>query len=119
MNTQAEPSVRELIEKLMIADRVMGSHGLVWGERYEELKKPIRKARADLDAALDKADALAQSQRAEIDRLRAALLDGARRIEALKQACGECPESATAIQNGRYMGVSHFLRAARTKPEQE
>jgi hypothetical protein len=49
---------------------------------------------------------------AEVARLRDALLDGARRAESLKRECGTDPESPTAIQNSRYMGLSYFLRSA-------
>lgn len=53
---------------------------------------------------------------AEIHRLQAVILEGARRIEALKRDCGMDPQSPTAIQNARYMGVSMFLRAALSPP---
>jgi len=57
---------------------------------------------------------LAASQ-AEVLRLRTAIFEGARRVENLKRECGTDPESATAIQNGRYMSISYFLRAALTE----
>lgn len=56
-----------------------------------------------------------ERQAARLTELHAALLEGARRIEALKRECGQDPESPIAIQNSRYMGVSHFLRAALEK----
>ena len=40
-----------------------------------------------------------------------ALLTIAREIEALKRECGMDPESAIAIQNGRYMAISYKVRA--------
>lgn len=49
---------------------------------------------------------------AEIERLRAALLDTARRVEALKRECGTDPESAQAIRNSEYMSISLNARAA-------
>jgi len=45
------------------------------------------------------------------DPLRDELLSIARAVEALKRECGMDPESPTAIQNGRYMGISYRLRA--------
>lgn len=39
-----------------------------------------------------------------------ALLNIAREIEALKRECGMDPESPVAIQNGRYMTISHKVR---------
>ncbi len=39
-----------------------------------------------------------------------ALLNIAREIEALKRECGMDPESPVAIQNGRYMAISHKVR---------
>lgn len=54
---------------------------------------------------------------AEVLRLRDALLGGARRCEALKRECGMDPESPIAAQNSRYMGVSHYLRAALNKDQ--
>lgn len=50
---------------------------------------------------------------AEVAQLRDALLEGARRAEALKRECGTNPESAIAVQNSRYMGLSTFLRNSR------
>ena len=44
-----------------------------------------------------------------------ALLEGARRSENLKRETGTNPESPIAIQNGRYMSISYFLRAAIAK----
>jgi hypothetical protein len=40
-----------------------------------------------------------------------ALINIAREIEALKRDCGMDPESAIAIQNGRYMAISYKARA--------
>ena len=40
-----------------------------------------------------------------------ALINIAREIEALKRDCGMDPESAIAIQNGRYMAISYKVRA--------
>lgn len=40
-----------------------------------------------------------------------ALINIAREIEALKRYCGMDPESAIAIQNGRYMAISSKIRA--------
>lgn len=40
-----------------------------------------------------------------------ALINIAREIEALKRDCGMDPESAIAIQNGRYMAISSEIRA--------
>ena len=40
-----------------------------------------------------------------------ALINIAREIEALKRDCGMDPESAIAIQNGRYMAISSKIRA--------
>lgn len=55
----------------------------------------------------------------EIKTLREALLDTARRIEALKEPCGMDPETPTAIQNGRYASIALLihdaLNAARSK----
>lgn len=58
--------IRKLVEDLILADRVMQRQGLVWGDQYEELSKPIRAARKALDEAL-------ASNAAEVQRLRAAL----------------------------------------------
>lgn len=43
-----------------------------------------------------------------------ALINIAREIEALKRDCGMDPESAIAIQNGRYMAISYKVRALAT-----
>ena len=48
----------------------------------------------------------------EIERLRAALLDCARRCEALKRPCGMDPESGQALRNGAYMSIALAARAA-------
>lgn len=40
-----------------------------------------------------------------------ALIEIAREIEALKRPCGTDPESAIAVQNGRYMSLSYKIRA--------
>ena len=49
---------------------------------------------------------------ADVAALRAALLDVARRVEALKRPCGMDPESAQAIRNGEYMSIALIARAA-------
>lgn len=49
--------------------------------------------------------------------MRAALLDIAREVEALKRPCSmDNPESAVAIQNSKYMGISYKLRALAAAP---
>jgi len=49
----------------------------------------------------------------DVRKLETAILEAARRIEALKRDCSpDNPESPVAIQNGRYMSISYFLRAA-------
>ena len=48
----------------------------------------------------------------ELDELRAALLDCARRCEALKRPCGMDPESPQALRNGEYMSIALAARAA-------
>ena len=50
----------------------------------------------------------------EIERLRSALLDTARRVEALKRPCGMDPESPQALRNGEYMSIALTARAALT-----
>lgn len=57
-------------------------------------------------------DSTVAALKARVAELETALLEGARRIESLKRDCSGDPESPIAIQNGRYMGVSHFLREA-------
>ena len=42
----------------------------------------------------------------EVLRLRAALLDCARKAEQLKQPCGMDPESAQAVRNSQYQNIS-------------
>ncbi len=83
-----------------------------WGVLLEPWDAPPKGSQlysASTVAALkSRADAL----QARVDAVEAALLEGARRVESLKRDCGTDPESPIAIQNGRYMGVSHFLRAA-------
>ena len=57
--------------------------------------------------------------RSEVAALRAALLDVARRVEALKRPCGMDPETPQAIRNGEYMSIALIARnaidAARSK----
>ena len=48
----------------------------------------------------------------ETARLRAALLDTARRVEALKRECGMAPDSVQAIRNSEYMSIALAARAA-------
>lgn len=56
-------------------------------------------------------DALeAQAERVRV--LREALLDVARKAEALKRECGMDPESPQAIRNAQYMNISYAARAA-------
>jgi len=54
----------------------------------------------------------AMDAQAELERLRASLLDLARRCERLKRPCGMDPESAQAVRNGEYMSISLAARAA-------
>lgn len=51
---------------------------------------------------------------ADNERLRAALLDIARRVEALKRPCGMDPETPQAIRNGEYMSIALMAHAALT-----
>lgn len=64
-----------------------------------------------LEAVID----LLAAQQVEIEKLRAALLNTSRRVEALKRECGMDPESAQAIRNGQYMSIALDARAAITK----
>lgn len=48
----------------------------------------------------------------EVERLRTALLDCARRCEALKRPCGMDPEGAQAVRNGEYMSIVLVALAA-------
>lgn len=52
----------------------------------------------------------------ELDAARRALLDVARRVEALKRPCGMDPESAQAVRNGQYMSIALVARAAARAP---
>lgn len=65
--------------------------------------------RARLDAT---SEAVEVAALARILELEAALLDTARRVEALKRECGTAPESAQAIRNSEYMSISLNARAA-------
>lgn len=55
--------------------------------------------------------------RAEGDRLAAALLAAARRVEQLKRPCGMEPDSPQAIRNSEYMAISLSARVALTAYE--
>jgi hypothetical protein len=46
------------------------------------------------------------AMQADIDRLRKALLDCARKAEALKRDCGMSPESPQAVRNAQYQDIS-------------
>jgi hypothetical protein len=83
------------------------------------LAMQVENARLREGTELGEAAARDQMQRtnlavlaAENDKLRAALLDVARRAEALKRPCGMDPESGQAIRNGEYMCVALAARAA-------
>jgi hypothetical protein len=56
-------------------------------------------------------DVCARSCYARKDGMSNELLRVARLIEDLKRPCGMDPESATAIQNGRYMSIAYMVRA--------
>lgn len=75
----------------------------------------IAKLTAERDALkerAEKAERMEQLLCSQVDALRAALLDTARRVEALKRPCGMDPESAQAIRNGEYMSIALTARAA-------
>lgn len=59
---------------------------------------------AESTIATERAAREAAEQQAEA--LRAALLDCARKAEALKRECGMDPESPQAVRNGQYMAIS-------------
>jgi len=50
--------------------------------------------------------------REEYDRLRVALRDCAQKAEALKQPCGDDPESAQAVRNAQYQAISSSAHLA-------
>ena len=52
------------------------------------------------------------SEAAEIERLRAALLDCARQAERLKKPCGMDPEGYQAVRNGQYQNISTTAHVA-------
>lgn len=60
--------IEEKVEALLLAERVLSRAGLCWGDRYEELKAPIRKARSELSEVLQ----TLASKEAELVRLREA-----------------------------------------------
>jgi hypothetical protein len=55
---------------------------------------------------------LSMQQQKRIAELEAALLDTARRVEALKRPCGMDPETPQALRNSKYMSIALNARAA-------
>lgn len=60
----------------------------------------------------DEAVSLLNAKDSEIARLRGALLDCARRAEALKRECGMDPESPQALRNAQYQNISTMAHIA-------
>jgi len=90
--------------------------------RIEEKVDALIAERDALQSNLDWAIEMLAVRRKERDALAAenkvlqeALLNIARKAEALKKECGADPESPQAIRNGRYMHLVYLAHAALTK----
>lgn len=61
--------IAKLVQNLVLADRLMQQQGLILGDRYEKLNKPLRAARVALDEALTANTQTLASKEAELVRL--------------------------------------------------
>lgn len=105
--------MRRNIREEMVAGRSITD--LCWkaswqAARHTAAALEVRVAELEaLDQALCVDQAFTVARMAELE---SALLDTARRVEALKQPCGTDPQSAQALRNGRYMSIALIARAA-------